>query len=360
MQDAASGEGSQRGAASGPTVFVLDPLHPDPDDISAAAKTLQEGRLVSFPTETVYGLGAAISRPEAVARIFRVKDRPSTDPLIVHVADFEAVGAVVAEVPSRARALAEAFWPGPLTLVLPRGDGVGDAVTAGGPSVAVRVPAHPVAEALLRSTGIGVAAPSANRFGRISPTDGAHVVDDLGPHLGAGDLVLDAGPTPLGIESTVLDLGGDRPTVLRHGGVPVEDLVEVLGPVDAPERRVVDDQVAASAPGSLLRHYSPRRPLVLVEGDDALADELRTLLAERDVRAVVVELPHRADRAAAVLYGRLRAADRTGADLLLVVARDPEGLGRGINDRLYRAAHGRVVMDATQGSLDRLAASARG
>lgn len=343
-----------------PTVLVVDAIRPEPSTVAAAAAALEAGRLVAFPTEPVDGLGASIARPDAVRRIFTVKGRPVTDPLIVHVADLEGVRGVVSVVPEHARAVAEAFWPGPITLVLPKIPEVGEEVTAGGPSVAVRVPAHPVAEALLRAVGTGVAAPSANRFGRISPTDASHVIDDLGDRLDPGDVVLDAGPTPLGIESTVLDLTADRPVVLRHGGVPVEDLEALLGPIDAPERQVVDEGAAASAPGSLLRHYSPLRPLALLEGDETLAGDLSDALADRGIRVVVVDLPASSDRAAAELYRRLRTADAGDAQLLLAVARSPTGLGRGVNDRLFRAAHGRVVLDARVETVDRLVAMVRG
>jgi len=335
---------------------VLDALHPDPAVIDRLGTSLRAGSLVAFPTETVYGIGAAIDRPDALRRIFEVKGRPRTDPLIVHVADESALVGIVDGVPSSARALAAAFWPGPLTIVLGRGPLVGDEVTAGGPSVGVRVPAHPVAERLLRAAGIGVAAPSANRFGRISPTTAEDVIADLGPHLRDGDAVVDAGPTPLGIESTVIDLTGDRPAILRHGGVPLEDVTAVIGDVDGSERRVAPEGTASAAPGGLLRHYAPNTPLVLVEGDRDLLDRLVVGLDGRGVHAGVVDLPSEATEAAAALYRRLRQADGSGADVLLAAALAPAGLGRGINDRLFRAAHGVVVLDSSPATLERLAA----
>jgi L-threonylcarbamoyladenylate synthase len=353
------GDTPEPGPGRTPVLVELDALRPDPVALERLAARLADGRLVAFPTETVYGLGAAVDNPAAVRRIFEVKGRPATDPLIVHVAGADALDGLVAAVPEAARDLAAAFWPGPLTLVLPRGPVVGDEVTAGGPSVGVRVPAHPVAQGLIRALGTGIAAPSANRFGRISPTTAADVVAELGPWLGDGDAIADGGPTPLGIESTVVDLTGARPTVLRHGGVPVEHLREVLGEVDAPERRVVADDEASASPGTLLRHYAPDTPLALVEGDRALAEELATALGERGVRAVVLDLPEEPEAAAAGLYRTLREADAGPAQLLLAVAMPAAGLGRGVNDRLFRAAHGRVVTDASSQTVDRLVSSAR-
>ena len=325
-----------------------------------AAEVLHSGGLVAFPTETVYGLGASIDRPDAVARIFTTKGRPATDPLIVHVADLDAAAGVVGDVPALARALAEAFWPGPLTLVLPRGPRAGDDITAGGPGVGLRIPAHPVAQALLRAAAVPVAAPSANRFGRISPTTAGDVVDELGGALDpTRDMVLDGGPTPLGIESTVVDLTGGSPRVLRHGGVPWEDLVAVVGPVGHVEREVADEQDPSAGPGRFLRHYAPTTPLVLVEGDDAVAAELVRGLADRSLRASTLDLPGDPALAAPGLYAALRRADASGADVLLAVPLQPTGLGRAVNDRLFRAAHGRVVTSAGPDAVDRVASLAR-
>jgi L-threonylcarbamoyladenylate synthase len=357
----------------------VDPVRPSADRLAELGARLRDGALVAFPTETVYGLGAAIDRPDALRRIFEVKGRPPTDPLIVHLADpgdlaagalelaagaldgaasDDRTGGLVAEVAPAAMALADAFWPGPLTIVVRRGRRIDDVISAGGPSVGLRVPAHPVAAGLIRAAGCPLAAPSANRFGRISPTSAADVMDELGAWMRPLDAVVDGGPTPLGIESTVIDLTGD-PTVLRHGGVTVEDIESVIGHVDAPERRVVADDQAASAPGGLLRHYSPDTPLVLVEGDGRLADELAAELRRRGVTAQALGLPVDAAAAAQVLYRTLREADGGHAQVLLAVVVAPGGLGRGVNDRLFRAAHGRVVDDATLATVDRVAALAR-
>lgn len=336
-----------------PAVTEVLPATGGPDDpaVQRGAELLAAGALVAFPTETVYGLGAVALDPDAVARVFRAKGRPSTDPLIAHVADAAGARALAASWPALADRLAERFWPGPLTLVVPRAARVPDVVTAGGPTVAVRVPAHPVALALLRSVGAPVAAPSANRFGRVSPTEAAHVVEELG---GAVALVLDGGPTPLGIESTVVAVGERHLDVLRPGGVAVEDLAEVVDDVRAPQRHVVDEAVPAAGPGQLLRHYAPSTPLVLVEGGVATAEALRGALAGSGVEASVLDLPPDPDRAAPLLYSRLRAADGTGAPVLLAVAVDGSGLGRAVNDRLFRAAHGRVATDAGPATVQRL------
>jgi L-threonylcarbamoyladenylate synthase len=232
-----------------------------------------------------------------------------------------------------------------------RTDAVVPEVSAGRDTVAVRVPAHPVALELLAATGAPVAAPSANRFGRISPTTAAHVLDELDGRI---DLVLDGGPTTLGIESTVLDLTGPVPQLLRPGGVTLEDLQEALGEVRHEERSSVDESAAAAAPGQFLRHYAPTTPLVLVDGGPEVCDRLVAALGEQGLRVARVVLPEDADGAARALYRELRAADGGGADLLVVSPLDPGGLGRGVNDRLFRAAHGRVVLDASDATVARL------
>jgi L-threonylcarbamoyladenylate synthase len=332
--------------------LVVDPAAPGV--LADAAAALRAGGLVSFPTETVYGLGGDATSVEAVRRIFSVKGRPATDPLIVHVPDLDAARRVVVGWDDRTEGVAQRFWPGPLTLVLVRSDAVVDAVGGGRPTVAVRIPAHPVALELLRAAGVPVAAPSANRFGRVSPTTAAHVVAELGGLLDpAVDLVLDGGPTRLGVESTVLDLTGDRPTVLRHGGVTAEDLSSVLDDVAAPERTVVPEDQAAAAPGTFLRHYSPATPVVLVEGPVAVARDLVAALAAGGLAAAVLDLPDLPDQAAAALYAALRDADGS-APVLVARTVAASGIGRAVNDRLFRAASGLVVTDAGAASVERV------
>jgi L-threonylcarbamoyladenylate synthase len=334
-----------------PTLRVVaDPNHLDPTVLAEAGELLRAGQLVAFPTETVYGLGADATNADAVSRIFEIKGRPATDPLIVHVLDSAAASGVAQSWNDLAQSLADRFWPGPLTLVLERSGAVVDAVGGGRSTVAVRVPAHRTALALLQAAQVPVAAPSANRFGRVSPTTADHVLAEFPSGVAR---LLDGGPTPLGVESTVLDLTTAVPTVLRPGGVTVEDLVEVLGQVEAPEREVVPESEAAAAPGGFLRHYAPNTPMVLVEGGVEVAGPLRDQLRERGVVARILELSNEPTAAATSLYGLLRNADST-ADVLLACMVRSEGIGRAVNDRLFRAASGRVVAAADEVTCDRV------
>jgi L-threonylcarbamoyladenylate synthase len=274
-----------------PTRILLDPNKIQTDLLEPAARALRAGRLVAFPTETVYGLGAHALDPQAVARIFLAKGRPANDPLIVHVLDLSEVEPLVAAIPPLARRLAEAFWPGPLTLIMPRGERVPLAVTAGLDSLALRAPAHPVARALLAAAALPVAAPSANRFGRTSPTSAAHVEAQLGDRLIDGlDYLIDGGPTTVGLESTVLDCRGDRPRLLRPGGLSLERLQAVVGEIDqnglapgeaddgrdhGPDPALGEGPEGAAAqvsPGAQLRHYAPQAPLHLVRGGETALD----------------------------------------------------------------------------------------
>ena len=334
-----------------PTTEVLqvDPANPDPRAIERAAACLRDGGLVAFPTETVYGLGAHALNESAVARIFTAKGRPSNDPLIVHVAHVDDVPPLVEELPAVARTLAARFWPGPLTLVLPKSTAVPDAVSAGLRSVGVRVPIHPVARALLEAARLPVAAPSANLFSRPSPTRAQHVLDDLNGRI---DIVLDGGPTTVGLESTVLDLSTATPTVLRPGAVSVEALRALLGAVATRDvTHAMSDGSSMTAPGQLLKHYSPRAPLTLYMGADD--DAVRARIAHdaqlaRDAGQQVGILDFSAERdlnrVAAQLFATLRDLDASGVDLILAraIAR-VDGLGPAIQDRLRRAAAGRIV-----------------
>lgn len=323
----------------------------DDDEVARAVAVLRRGGLVALPTETVYGLGADASADDAVRRVFAVKGRPSDHPLIVHVADVDRLADWVDEVPPAARVLAAEFWPGPLTLLLRRGAHVSDAVTGGRPTVAVRVPAHPLTLAVLRAFGGGVAAPSANRFGKVSPTTAAHVRADLGDDV---DMVLDGGPCAIGVESTIVDLTGARPVVLRTGAITAERLSEVLGtPVDrADDERSPGPGGGARAPGMLESHYAPDARVHLVDAGEVLgvlADLLATdeglvgLLAPGvvdDVPDGVVELEPAGppDDYAAVLYARLRQADRLGLRHLVCIPPSTEGVGSAVVDRLRRAS----------------------
>ncbi len=330
--------------------------------IAAAAAVLRAGGLVAFPTETVYGLGANAFDAAAVAAIFRAKGRPAADPLIVHLAQAAELERVARVVPDAARALAATFWPGPLTLVLPKRAEVPPNVTAGLDTVGVRVPSHPVARALIVAAGVPLAAPSANLFARPSPTRAEHVMQDL---RGRIDLVLDGGPTAIGVESTIVDLSAAPPRLLRPGGVPAEAVEAVLGvPLAAlPASAVADAQLA---PGLFEVHYAPRTPLVLISGEPPAAreglragvaaalaagrrvgilllDEDRDLLPGSVVAEPVGSFANPRE-SAAHLFHALRALDQAGLDVLFArdLADPRRGLGRALADRLRRAARQRV------------------
>lgn len=334
----------------------VDPAGPDPDTIAGAAARLRAGELVAFPTETVYGLGANALDAAAVARIYAAKGRPSYNPVIVHVPDIEGARRVVTEWPESAAKLAAAFWPGPLTLVLPKSPDVPDAVSAGLPLIGVRVPAHAIALALLRAAGVPVAAPSANKSNQLSPTTAAHVARALADVEG---LILDGGPCAVGIESTVIDLSTDEPVLLRPGGVSVEALESVLGvkvqrPAAAATASAAQDAPRRS-PGTLDRHYAPRAPLRLVAAGDAVAlatmiDSLRLdparigLVAYSDFDlpfrddVIVRILPALADGYATGLFAALHELDARGVTAI-VVERVPDlPIWDAVRDRLRRAA----------------------
>ncbi|HXZ48281.1 MAG TPA: L-threonylcarbamoyladenylate synthase [Usitatibacter sp.] len=312
--------------------------------VAEAARRLVEGELVAFPTETVYGLGADATNPRAVAKIFALKGRPESHPLIVHFADPLAIAQWAREVPASAMTLAARFWPGPLTMILPKAARVPAAVTGGQDGVGLRCPSHPVAQELLREfarIGSGaVAAPSANRFGHVSPTTAQHVRDEFGPELA----VLDGGACGVGLESTIVDLTRGAPVLLRPGAITRRDIEGVLGV--APAER---DAAAPRASGTLAAHYAPHTALALVEARSLGAEVARS----RDVAVLAMRAkPAGIDVAAWVaapddplryghdLYGNLRALDRSGALRILVEAPPPLAAWEAVNDRLRRAAAG--------------------
>jgi L-threonylcarbamoyladenylate synthase len=324
----------------------------DPAALAEAAAHLRAGDPVAFPTETVYGLGANALDPVAVARVFEVKGRPSFDPLIVHVGDpadlaRHVLAADAAD--ARVRALIERFWPGPLTLVLRKAPSIPGIVTAGLDTVAVRMPDHPVALALIRSAGVPVAAPSANRFGRVSPTRAEHVARQLGDRIG---LILDGGPCRIGVESTILLVAEGRGSLLRPGGLPLEAIESVIGHLDMPS----DDEARSRSPGRAGSHYAPRPPLVLAPPHDpvrAARGERLGLLASSDRAAAsarelggpfaaVEVLSPTGDpvEAAARLFDALHALDAAGVDRIVAQPVAESGLGRAVMDRLRRAAAG--------------------
>ena len=301
--------------------------------IAEAAALLRAGRLVAFPTETVYGLGGDASNDRAVAQIFAAKGRPRFNPLIVHVAVPEEAE-TVAVFNERARRLARHFWPGPLSLVLPRREqsGVSLLASAGLDTVAVRAPDHPVAQALLRKTGRPVAAPSANRSGRVSPTEAAHVAEELGDEVA---LILDAGPTRVGLESTVLDLSGEIPTLLRPGATAIEELEPLLGRIET------GASGTPRSPGMLASHYAPLLPLRLDAQAGCPGEALLAFGPEAPPGfAEVLWLSRTGDlaEAAANLFAMLRRLDRPAFPRIAVMPIPEQGLGRAINDRLRRAA----------------------
>lgn len=297
-------------------------ISPTSDELDRAAQIIKRGGLVAFPTETVYGLGANALDRDAVARIFAAKQRPLASPLIVHVNGEAMARTLTAGWPDRAHLLAARFWPGPLTLVLRKADIVPDLVTAGLDSVGVRVPAHPVALELIRRAGVPIAAPSANRFTEISPTTAAHVRESLGDTV---DMVLDAGPTAVGIESTVASLRRDPPVVLRPGMISQEQLEEVTGVAWDREQDIPE---VMESPGQHARHYAPRTPFYL----------LKSRLEPPPGQGVIINLP--ADRVsyAANLYAALRAADKEGWDWIALMEPPDEPEWTGIRDRLRRAS----------------------
>jgi L-threonylcarbamoyladenylate synthase len=311
-----------------------------------AAANLLAGGLVAFPTETVYGLGADACNADAVARIYSVKGRPADHPLIVHIASMDGLGDWADDVPGYAISLARDFWPGPMTLVVKRSDLAGDFLTGGQDTVGVRVPNHPVAlgllEAFVRAGGRGVAAPSANRFGSVSPTTAQAVADELGDYLADGDQILDGGSCDVGVESTIIDCSGDVPKILRPGAITAQMIsdstgLEVVG--HGLEGATVDSN-AIRVSGSLEAHYAPVATVVLdqspVAGQGFIA--MADVVASEGVVRLAAPKSH--DEFARVLYSALRAADEKGLETVVVAQPQGDGIAIAIRDRLKRAAHG--------------------
>jgi L-threonylcarbamoyladenylate synthase len=321
-------------------------LKADEAAIRRGAEVIRSGGLVAFPTETVYGLGADALSGSAVGRIFEAKERPRGNPLIVHLASAAALESVASRVPPQARAAAARFWPGPLTLVLPRANAVPLVTTGGLETVAARVPSHPVALALIEASGRPIAAPSANRSGRPSPTRAEHVREDLDGRI---EMILDGGPTPVGVESTVLDMTTEPPMLLRPGGVTLEQLRECLGEVSV---LTGDGEGAAGrSPGLRYRHYAPRAQVILIDpgtGESAVAPWLEAgrpvaLMVRRPVALarpglMVKTMPEDLEAYARDLFSAIRDLDSAGVEGIFVEAVPPAGLGVTIMDRLRRAA----------------------
>jgi L-threonylcarbamoyladenylate synthase len=354
-------------------IIPINEQHPDPMLLERAATLIQQGELVVFPTETVYGLGADAFQPQAVEQIFAVKGRPLSDPLIVHIADEIALDSLVTKISREARQLIQTFWPGPLTLILPARPRVPKMITAGLPNVAIRMPRHAIAQALIRAAGTPIAAPSANRFMHVSPTTAQHVQADLGRRI---PLILDGGPCEVGVESTVLDLCSPVPTILRPGGVSLEELRAILPTVQPPAisptqpgaiAKDTQNQLDADAqhsPGQMLIHYSPIIPAYLYEGTE---EAMRTailaaiqhyqsegarvgiLIADEDIPAFAQSgaqmyvLGNTLEQIATRLFAGLRTLEEAGVDVILCRSFAKEGLGLAIRDRLRKAAGGKVI-----------------
>lgn len=335
----------------------------NPESISEAAELICAGQLVAFPTETVYGLGAHALNATAVYKIFAAKGRPSTDPLIVHIIGAEQLRQVATDIPERAYQLIEAFWPGPLTLILPRHPNVPAVISAELPTIAVRAPDHPVAEALISAANVPIAAPSANRFAHASPTTAKHVYDDL---AGRVPLILDGGPTKIGVESTIVDMTGPHPKLLRPGAVSLSALSAIVPDVELYTRYLPADGGPQRAPGQLMMHYAPMAELFLFEGEpDAVRSSLRQAVAEHvrhgrhpglliatedqamlngiDVPIEITGPLTDLDQVAKRLFAGLRALDSRKVDVILARGYPTQGIGLAIRDRLIRAAAGRTI-----------------
>jgi L-threonylcarbamoyladenylate synthase len=319
-------------------VLKVDPRRPDRGSIILAAGIIRRGGLVAFPTETVYGLGADALNPDAVKRIFKAKGRPQDNPMIVHVASLKDAKKLTRRFPPTAERLCRRFWPGPLTLILPKAKHVPYETTAGLSTVAIRMPDHPVALALLKESKTPIAAPSANTSGRPSPTSAEHVIADLDGRI---DAVLDGGKSRIGVESTVLDLTSKTPTILRPGGVTAEELRRILGKVKVYEKKKGDKR--PRSPGMKYRHYAPKAKVILVEGDAKKAKEAIARLAlryrSRGEKVAILKTKERTNaETAAGLYRRLREYDRQKADIIIAEATGEAGLGAAVMNRLRKAA----------------------
>lgn len=308
---------------------------------SEAANALARGHLAILPTETVYGLGADADNKVAVARIFTVKSRPANHPVIVHISDQEQVSSWAAQIPEYAKDLATAFWPGPMTLVLKRLPRAGDYLTGGQDTIALRVPQHPVFRQVLvalaqekNDPAAGIAAPSANRFGNVSPTSLAHAVEELKDYLDQDDLALDGAGSRIGVESTIIDATGPEPIILRHGGVTAEDIETII--------HLSGNESHVRAPGTLASHYTPKKQLVLTTEYELRNSQGGALIAMQDIETPVgfkrIASPENADQYAHILYSALREADKSSQRVIYAIPPTGGGIAAAIRDRLNRAA----------------------
>ena len=334
------------------------------EELQEACRILQDGGLVAFPTETVYGLGGDALRPEASAKIYEAKGRPSDNPLIVHIADMESLEDIAQTIPEEAVKLAQHFWPGPLTMIFPKKEKVPDSTTGGLDTVAVRMPSHPVARALIRESGVYIAAPSANTSGRPSPTKAEHVQEDLEGRI---DMILDGGAVGIGLESTIVDMSTGTPTILRPGYITKEMLEEVLGQVQVDPAilsRTINPNIVAKAPGMKYRHYAPKGQMTIVEGEsERVIAEINRLCQEKmaeggSVAVIATEetkTRYRCENVrsvgsrrtegsiAAGLYDILREMDHIGAEYIFAESFEQDTLGKAIMNRMLKAAAYHVI-----------------
>ena len=328
----------------------------DERKVKIAARFIKEGKLVAFPTETVYGLGAGALDKEAVIKIFHAKGRPADNPLIVHIADFEQVYELAREVPKEAELLAKHFWPGPLTMVLPKKENVPNETTGGLDSVAIRMPSHEIALGLIRASKRPIAAPSANISGRPSPTLAEHVVDDF---YGKIECIIDGGETKIGVESTVLDLTTWPPMLLRPGGLPLEKIEEVIGEIQIHPAVMGKEVDLAKSPGMKYKHYSPNAEVVVVEGKkEKVREKLKELIKELRAEGLKIgvmatgdfyeadeyfDLGGSEEEIARNMFKALRELDKRGVNMILAEGIEEKGLGLAIMNRLRKAAGYKII-----------------
>ncbi|NLY43105.1 MAG: threonylcarbamoyl-AMP synthase [Clostridiaceae bacterium] len=344
-------------------IIKINEEEPEQDKIRLAAQVLQEGGTVAFPTETVYGLGANALSEDAVKKIFEAKGRPADNPLIVHIAEYDEINRLVCGISEQAKRLTDKFWPGPLTVILKKRDIVPDIITAGLDTVAIRFPSHPIARSLIREAGVPIAAPSANTSGKPSPTTARHVMDDL---LGKVDMIIDGGSTEVGLESTVVDMSGECPVLLRPGGITYEQLRDVLGEVQvdpAVLSRLQENGIPRS-PGMKYKHYSPNAEVIIVEGEEEkviskiqkMVEEYRKKGLKVGVMAVhetasffnadcvlSVGSKKRPETIAANLFATLREFDRLGMEIVFAQSVDQKGIGLAVRNRLNKAAGFNII-----------------
>ncbi len=344
-------------------VIRIDKNNPETEKIQLAAEVIKRGGVVAFPTETVYGLGANALDEKATQKIFIAKGRPQDNPLIVHISDVSDLDSLVKEVPERAKELMERFWPGPLTLIFKKSEIVPDRITGGLSTVAIRMPNHRIALELIKQSGLPIAAPSANTSGRPSPTNSHHVIEDL---YGKIDMIIDGGDTGVGVESTVLDISAEIPTILRPGSITLEDLLEIFPQVDIdPAIENLSEKLKPKSPGQKYRHYSPKAKLTIIQGEvDKISEKLISLASKYEkqglkvgimatkqtknkyIKGNVLEVGDRdnPETIAANLFRVLREFDKIGVDIILAEGIEEKGIGRAIMNRMKKAAGGDVIL----------------